>query len=347
MASLRDLVAITDASELERQRITHLPVLVLHVHSSCNCRCVMCDIWKTKESQAFRPADLQPHLESIRRLGVRWVVFSGGEPLLNQELPQLCAILRRESIRLTLLTTGLLLEKHATQVADSFDDAIVSLDGPEPVHNAIRRVDKAFALIQSGISAVRKRRPAFRVTARTTIQKANHRYLRETVAAAKLLDLDGISFLAADLTSEAFNRPQAWSADRQGEVALSRGELSALEVEIESLILENASDIRSGYIAEPPDKLRRIAGHFRAHLGLARNESPLCNAPWTSAVVETDGTVRPCFFHRAVGNLRHMSLEEAINGADALAFRSTLDIPNNATCNRCVCSLNYRSAAAF
>ncbi len=347
MASLRELVTITGASELERRRITNLPVLVLHVHSSCNCRCVMCDIWKSKESRTLRPADLEPHLESIRRLGVHWVVFSGGEPLLNQELPQLCAILRRENIRLTLLTTGLLLEKHATQVAESFDDAIVSLDGPEPVHNAIRRVDKAFALIQSGIAAVRKRRPEFRVTARTTIQKANHRYLRETVAAAKFLDLDGISFLAADLTSEAFNRPEAWSAERQSEVALSREELSALEAEIDSLIGDNGPDIHSGYIAESPDKLRRIARHFRAHLGLERDESPLCNAPWTSAVIETDGTVRPCFFHRAVGNLRHMSLEEAINGADAMAFRSALDIPNNFTCNRCVCSLNYRSVDAL
>jgi MoaA/NifB/PqqE/SkfB family radical SAM enzyme len=347
MASPHELVAIVGASELDRQRITHLPVLVLHVHSSCNCRCVMCDIWKTTESRAFRPADLQPHLESIRRLGVRWVVFSGGEPLLNQELPELCAILRRENIRLTLLTTGLLLEKHATQVAESLDDGIVSLDGPEPVHNAIRRVDKAFALIQSGINAVRKRRPTFRFTARTTIQKANHRHLRESVASAKFLGLDGISFLAADLTSQAFNRPEAWSAERQGEVALSREELGALQAEMESLIHENASDIENRYIAESADKLRRIVRHFRAHLGLERNKSPLCNAPWTSAVIETDGTVRPCFFHRSVGNLRRMSLEDAINGADALAFRSTLDIPNNPTCNRCVCALNYRSDATL
>jgi len=318
-------------------------VLVLHVHSSCNCRCVMCDIWKTKESRTFRPADLEPHLESIRRLGVCWVIFSGGEPLLNQELPLLCSILRRENIRLTLLTTGLLLEKHAAHVAESFDDAFVSLDGPEVLHNAIRRIDVAFALIQSGINAVRKIRPAFRITARTTVQKANHRHLRETVAAAKLLDLDGISFLAADLTSEAFNRPEAWSAERQAEVALSPDEVGALEAEINSLIRENAADIDSGYIAESADKLRRIARHFRAHLGLERNQSPQCNAPWTSTVIEADGAVRPCFFHRAVGNIRQTSLEEVINGGDALAFRSALDIPNNPTCNRCVCSLNYRS----
>jgi Fe-coproporphyrin III synthase len=344
MASRHELVTIGSLGEdLERQRVTHLPILVVHVHSSCNCRCVMCDIWKTKESRAFRSADLEPHLESIRRLGVRWVVFSGGEPLLNKDLPILCSVLRRENIRLTLLTTGLLLGKHATHVAEGFDDAIVSLDGPENVHNAIRRIDGAFALIQSGIGATRKKRPAFPITARTTIQKANHRHLRETVAAAKLLGLNGISFLAADLTSEAFNRPTSWSAERQSEVALSLEELKALEAEVEALIRECFADIHTGYIAESPEKLRRIARHFRAHLGLERNESPQCNAPWTSAVIETDGTVRPCFFHRPIGSIRNESLEDVINGGDALTFRSALDIPNNATCNRCVCSLNYRS----
>src|SRR5215469_16841767 len=191
MASARELVVLAGAADLERQRITQLPVLVLHVHSSCNCRCVMCDIWKSEESRTFHPADLMPHLESIRRLGVRWVVFSGGEPLLNREFPELCSILRREGIRLTLLTTGLLLEKCATQVAGAFDDAIVSLDGPELVHNAIRRVDAAFKLIQSGVIALRDKRPGFRITARTTVQKANRRHLRATIAAAKQLELNG------------------------------------------------------------------------------------------------------------------------------------------------------------
>jgi Fe-coproporphyrin III synthase len=343
MASLRELVTIgAPAADMERHRISQLPVLVLHAHTSCNCRCVMCDIWKNKDSRAFRRFDLEPQLESIRRLGVRWVVFSGGEPLLNPEWPQLCSILKREQIRLTLLTTGLLLGKQAAQVAESFDDIIVSLDGPEQIHNAIRRVDQAFPLLQSGIKAIRQHRLPFSITARTTIQRANHSNLRETLAAAKQLELNGISFLAADLTSEAFNRPQGWSPDRQSEVALSLEEISVLEKEIESLITEHVYDINAGYIAESPDKLRRLAKHFRAHLGLDSSESPRCNAPWTSAVIEADGTVRPCFFHRPIGNIHRQALEEVINCEDMLAFRAALDISSNPTCKRCVCSLNYR-----
>jgi MoaA/NifB/PqqE/SkfB family radical SAM enzyme len=303
----------------------------------------MCDIWKTKDSRALRAVDVESHLDSIRRLGVRWVVLSGGEPLLNSEWPQLCSTLRQEHIRLTLLTTGLLLAKNASQIAELFDDVIVSLDGPERIHDAIRRVDKAFMLLQRGVDSVKLQRPSFAITARTTVHKANHAHLRETLAAAKDLNLNGISFLAADLTSEAFNRPLGWSANRQSEVALSLDEVAVLEDEIESLIAENFADIDSRYVAESPEKLRRIVTHFRAHLGFGRTESPRCNAPWTSAVVETDGTVRPCFFHPPIGNIHRSSLEEVINGPEALSFRSRLDIANNAICERCVCSLNYRS----
>jgi Fe-coproporphyrin III synthase len=303
----------------------------------------MCDIWKTREGKSFRRDDLEPHLASIRRLGVRWVVFSGGEPLLNPELPLLCSMLREQKIRLTLLTTGLLLEKLSAEVANSFDDVIVSLDGPPEVHDAIRRVERGFALLRSGIGALRSRRQDMRITARSTIQKANHGCLRQTVSAARFLGLDAISFLAADLTSTAFNRPFSWPVERQEQIGLSISEVVALESEIEALVEDCPEQFKCGFIVETPAKLRQIARQFRVQLGLEAAHSPVCNAPWVSAVVETDGTVRPCFFHRPIGNLREGSLEAIVNGEIARAFRANLDIATDSICRRCVCSLHYRS----
>ena len=303
----------------------------------------MCDIWKTREGKAFGVDDLEPHLSSIRKLGVRWVVFSGGEPLLNPQLFLLCSLLRGEDVRLTLLTTGLLLQKCAAEVAANFDDVIVSLDGPSEVHDKIRRVPGAFALIQSGVKSVRKHRADVRITARTTVQRANHRSLRETVRAARELNLDGISFLAADLTSSAFNRPLVWPASRQDEIGLSVAEACELEAEIEALIAETSCGTEGGFVAETPEKLRRIARQFRVQLGLQHAESPVCNAPWVSAVIEVDGTVRPCFFHPSIGNLRDATLESVINGPAARSFRENLAIPGNPICRRCVCSLHHRS----
>jgi Fe-coproporphyrin III synthase len=322
--------------------IRTLPVLVVHAHTSCNCRCIMCDIWKTREGKSFGVRDLQPHIASIKKLGVRWLVFSGGEPLLNPELPLLCALLRKEDIRLTLLTTGLLLQKCAADVAASFDDVIVSLDGPPQIHDAIRRVDGAFALIAAGIKVLRQHRHDLPITARTTIQKANHRHLRETVRAAQQIHLNGISFLAADLTSTAFNRPLAWPVIRQDEIGLSLQQVEALDAEIEALIEATPCGTKDAFVAETPDKLRRIANHFRVQLGLQPAEAPVCNAPWVSAVVEVDGSVRPCFFHPPIGNLQEGTLESVLNKPQARNFRENLVIQDNPICRRCVCSLHYR-----
>lgn len=307
----------------------------------------MCDIWKTKESNALSLAQFVPLLEAIRELHVRWVVFTGGEPLLNHELPALCALLRAEGIQVTLLTTGLLLTRQAQEVVNSFDDVIVSLDGPQAIHDEVRQVPRAFQVTQAGIAAIKQNRPEMRVTARTTVQKANHRNLRETVTAAKTMGLDAISFLAADLTSEAFNRGIPWTDTRQAQIGLSLEEVQALAAEVEALVAEFGAEIETGFIAESAEKLRRIVEHFRAHLGLAETRSPRCNAPWVSAVVEIDGTVRPCFFHKPIGNLRSADLKQILNSEQAVAFRAGLDIASNAICNRCVCSLNYRETEDF
>jgi MoaA/NifB/PqqE/SkfB family radical SAM enzyme len=322
--------------------LTSMPILILNVHSHCNCRCIMCDIWKRETHEQVRVADLERHRASLRNLGVRQVVLSGGEPLLHSDLRALCEFFRAENIRLTLLTTGLLLLKRANDVSAFFNDVIVSIDGPRVVHDGIRRVPGAFDVIAEGVAAVHSQKPEMKISCRTTVQKANHRHLRDTVAAAKMIGFTSISFLAADLTSEAFNRPLVWPGERQSEIALTVREVGELGDEIEQLIVEHDDDIRHKYVVEGAEKLRRIPRRFREHLGLASPESPVCNAPWVSAVVEVDGSVRPCFFHRAVGNIRSYTLEEVVNGEAAQLFRQSLDMNENPTCRRCVCSLNYQ-----
>jgi radical SAM protein with 4Fe4S-binding SPASM domain len=81
--------------------------------------------------------------------------------------------------------------------------------------------------------------------------------------------------------------------------------------------------------------------HFEAYLGLRPPSSPTCNAPWVSAVVEANGDVRPCFFQTAIGNVNDEPFMDVVNGPRGIAFRESLDMPSNPTCQRCVCSL-YR-----
>jgi Fe-coproporphyrin III synthase len=327
------------------EQITQLPILILNVHSLCNCRCVMCDIWKRETKEQIRVENLERHRASLQRLGVRQVVLTGGEPLLHTDLAALCTFFRDQRISITLLTTGLLLLKRASEVAALFDEVIISLDGPREVHDGIRRVNGAFDLIQKGVAALRQNNPSLPITCRTTVQKANHRHLRETVTVAKTWDLNSVSFLVADLTSEAFNRPLIWPTEKQNQIGLTLDETIALEVEIEQMIQEFEMDINRRFIAEPPIKLRRISRRFREHLGQLPPQAPRCNAPWVSAVVEIDGTVRPCFFHSSIGNMTNSTLEDVVNGDSAMKFRASLDVATNSICQRCVCSLNYNLAS--
>ena len=317
-----------------------LPVLILYPHSRCNCRCVMCDIWKTDATQEISAAELERHGEDIARLRVEWVVFSGGEPLMHSDLFRLCRFLRERKIRTTLLSTGLLLERYASQIVEWLDDVIVSLDGPAEVHDGIRRVPGAFDLLAGGVAALHRKNPDFVVSSRSTVQSRNSAVLRATVAAARCVGLSSISFLAADVTSEAFNRPGIWSSQRQNQVALAPGQIPALDAEVEALI--DAGEC-GGFVVEPPEKLRRIVDHFRAHLGFRMPAAPRCNAPWVSAVVESGGVVRPCFFQPPIGTVANgASLVEVLNGPKAIGFRRNLDVSTNAVCKGCVCSLHWK-----
>jgi MoaA/NifB/PqqE/SkfB family radical SAM enzyme len=331
--------------------LERLPILILSPHSRCNCRCVMCDIWKVTDANEIDARDLERHAASLEGMGVEWAVFSGGEPLMHSDLFRLCAILRGRGIRVTVLSTGLLLEKHAEAIAAGVDDVIVSLDGPAEVHDSIRRVPGAFGRLAAGVRSIRALQPGFPITARCTIQRLNHAQLRATITAARDLGLDGISFLAVDLTSTAFNRPSGWTLGRQMPVGLDGENIVALESEIESIMLENECGqtagrlSKPGFVAESPEKLRRIVHHFRAHLGHAEAIAPVCNAPWVSVVVEADGIVRPCFFHRPIGKIDAVtSLMDVVNGPEAAAFRRGLDVASDPICRRCVCSLNRVSS---
>jgi Fe-coproporphyrin III synthase len=325
--------------DVRENRIRELPILILFPHNRCNCRCLMCDIWKIRQVREITAEDLKPHLDSLRELSVRWIVFSGGEPLMHSDLGSLARLCRDEGIRLTLLTAGLLLERQAEKVTRWMDDVIVSIDGPPSVHDAVRCVPGAFTRLSAGVRELRRLRPRIPIHARCTVQKTNFRYLRDTVRAAQTLGLNSISFLAADTTSEAFNRPLGWPSARQESIALDASEVGGLDLEISALIWDCQREIESGYISESPEKLRRIAQHYRAGLGHTQNMSPHCNAPWVSAVVEADGTVRPCFFHRPIGNIREASLRDVLNSNPAVKFRRELDVAQNPICQKCVCSL--------
>ncbi|MDP9048591.1 MAG: radical SAM protein [Bacteroidota bacterium] len=300
----------------------------------------MCDIWKdNKNLKQLNERDVAGLLDSLKKFGTRQVVMSGGEALLNDRFFKLCELIKKLNVKITLLTTGLTIKKNAIQLLQWVDDLIVSLDGDEALHDAIRNIPGAFGKLRDGIAALRYLNPDYRITARTVIHRLNFRNWEAIIRAAKEIGIDQVSFLPADVSSHAFNRQMAWEEPRQSEIMLSRTELPELR-EIITRIVNTMADFASGYIAESPSKIRDIYQYYSAFYNLNPFPYKKCNAPWVSTVIEADGSVRPCFFHGAIGNIKDSSLGTILNSDEAVNFRKSLDIQKNSTCVKCVCSLN-------
>ena len=65
---------------LQTDKISALPIVILMPHSACNCKCVMCDIWKGNHNlKQLTEKDIVGLMDSLRKLGTRQILMSGGE----------------------------------------------------------------------------------------------------------------------------------------------------------------------------------------------------------------------------------------------------------------------------
>lgn len=333
---------------LQTHQIKVLPLVILMPHSACNCRCIMCDIWKGNQNgKQLTAIDIENLLSTLRSMQTQQVLMTGGEALLNPLFFDFCRILKKEKIRICLLSTGLTLKHHAGNIVQWIDEIIVSLDGDRTLHDRIRNLPGAFDKLKEGVGAIRSLQPKFRITGRSVIHRINFRKWPAIIDTALELGLDQISFLPADVSSNAFNRETAWDADRQASVMLAATELPEIRQVTQSLLEAYGDRFHSLFIAESPEKIKKIGAYYAALHGLEPFPYKKCNAPWVSVVVEADGMVRPCFFHKAIGNIRNAPLAEILNSDQAFSFRKNLDMDKDETCRKCVCYLNLAPGSSL
>jgi MoaA/NifB/PqqE/SkfB family radical SAM enzyme len=319
-----------------------LPMLLFYPTSRCNSRCISCDWWKQTGEGDLTIDEIAVIAEALPALGTRLVAFSGGEPLLRPDVFHVAALFRAHGVDLHLLTSGVLLERHAESVAEYFGRVTVSLDATtEESYQAVRGV-AALGTVGKGVERLRQIAPCTPVTARATLHRANFRELPRLIDQARTMRFDGISFLAADLSSTAFGRR---GHDERPPLDLDADAVAEFEDLVERTIIAHQVDFESGFILDSPRKLRRLPRYYAALAGQSPFPENHCNAPWVSVVIEADGDVRPCFFHPAIGNIRRAPLEDIL-GDSLRSFRDSLDVQANAVCERCVCSIktSWRSA---
>jgi Fe-coproporphyrin III synthase len=320
-----------------RHQVSEIPVLYLSAHPGCDCRCVMCDAWKGGEDKPEMPVQqLKKYLVALDRLRVSRVVLSGGEPLEHTQFPRFCAILKQHGLKVILFTNGTLLARHAGPVGDYCDQVVVSLDGTPNVHDRIRQTSGCASKLAGGVQALLGLQPDFPITARTVVQKLNCDDLPGIVRFGLSLGLRGITFLGADVTSTAFNRPIPWDEPKISQIALTHSDLAKLSRSIELLLGDCSPEFRSGFVRNSPGQIWDIYRYYKALLGLGEFPAVRCHAPWQSAVLESDGNIRPCFLHKSYGKVGEEDLVTLISSPEATRFRRGLRVTGNEICRRCV-----------
>ncbi len=130
--------------------IRRKPILCnYYVTYRCNATCHFCDIWE-KPSPFIKLADAEQNLKALRRMGVRVVDFTGGEPLLHPQIADLLALAKQEKMITTLTTNALRYPRMAESLKGLVDMLHFSLDAADATtHNQIRGAACFEAIMES------------------------------------------------------------------------------------------------------------------------------------------------------------------------------------------------------
>ncbi|HEY9874708.1 MAG TPA: radical SAM protein [Candidatus Obscuribacterales bacterium] len=116
----------------------------------CNARCHFCNIWALEPPQEADFATIQHNLQDLRRLGVKYVDFTGGEPLLRADVAQIYTEAKRQGFITSMTTNTILYPKKAKEIQGLVDFLNFSLDGGDAeTHDQSRGVQIFDTLVES------------------------------------------------------------------------------------------------------------------------------------------------------------------------------------------------------
>lgn len=109
-------------------RLINKPVLCnYYLTYRCNASCSFCDIWE-RPSPYIKEADVRSNLIALKKMGVRVIDFTGGEPLLHQDLAEFLQVAKEIGFITTVTTNALLYPKRAKELQGKIDMLHFSLD---------------------------------------------------------------------------------------------------------------------------------------------------------------------------------------------------------------------------
>jgi 12,18-didecarboxysiroheme deacetylase len=131
------------------------PVVVWNVTRRCNLRCVHCYAHAKDHAEANELTTEQgkAFLDDLAAFGVPVVLFSGGEPLVRKDLPELASYAVGKGMRAVISTNGTLINAPMARTLKEIGLSYVgiSIDGMQEVNDRFRAVPGAFRAALDGI----------------------------------------------------------------------------------------------------------------------------------------------------------------------------------------------------
>jgi len=151
------------------------PVVVWNVTRRCNLKCVHCYAHARDESFSNELTTEQGKqlIDDLADFGVPVILFSGGEPLIRKDLPELAHYAVEKGLRAVISTNGTLIPPETAKILKDIGLSYVgiSLDGMEAINDRFRGVKGAFKAALEGIENCRN--AGIKVGLRFTVNRFN------------------------------------------------------------------------------------------------------------------------------------------------------------------------------
>ena len=151
------------------------PVVVWNVTKRCNLKCVHCyaHATETATDDELSTEEGKALIDDLAQFGVPVLLFSGGEPLVRPDLPELAAYAVQKGMRAVISTNGTLITKSLARTFKKIGLSYVgiSIDGMEAINDRFRGVPGSYQKAIAGIENCKE--AGIKVGLRFTINQAN------------------------------------------------------------------------------------------------------------------------------------------------------------------------------
>jgi len=144
MFRLSNLIA--SVVEEKKERILDGSIAIWNFTNRCNLSCLHCYSKSTlDEVDTLTTDQIKKTILEMKESGVKFIIFSGGEPLTRKDLFEIAAFCKEHGIITYLSSNGLYFTKsNIKKITETFNYVGVSIDGDEETHDYFRGLKGAF-----------------------------------------------------------------------------------------------------------------------------------------------------------------------------------------------------------